>query len=450
MSIIFTFPFFISLYYVAKNRHDLAFLNVYLPCLLLLSTDFAFRIPHLPPVTAASWAALPIAGSLLLHPRTKTRPRLMDLWVLFFWVSLGASEVLREQSPKDGFIFFLAYLVQTLPPYIIGRLLIEPNLRLETAKKIVILMLAMIPAVLFEARMGRNVWLILGPYLGAQSGSFEQLREGHARVQACFGHAIIAGVVVLITILLNCWLLDLYKRDPTRLGPLLGKLEHYKIPACLLILFLLLTRSRGPMSSTVLAYAILQISRFKNIKIGAVVVFSILALGGLGVYAYMDKYTSGTNTAEMSEEQASATYRREMLKNYAPVIQEGGWLGWGAISRPVVAGQFSIDNHYLLTQITQGKFGLYAFMMMVADSILTCLRHAFTFRAHENQLFAFVMLGCLLGLFVALTTVWLGQQSAPVCFFLLGWGQSLQERTLTPIKREVAAENKYQFKRVFV
>jgi len=374
----------------------------------------------------------------------------MDIAVIFYLLSLLASEVLRENSPKDGTIYFAGYLIATLLPYIVGRFLIEPDLRFATCKRIVLLFLFLTPTILYEYKMGQNPWLIYGPMFGVYSGSFVQLRGGHTRIQVCFGHAIITGILLLIVILFNCWLIDIYKRDKTRLGPLLSKLGRYRLPAILLILFLYLTGSKGPMISTAVGYMILQISRFRNPKVGAVVIFSILAIGGAAVYTYLDKYTSATDTSNMGEEQASAIYRREMLTNYAPYIEEGGWLGWGALSRPVVNGQFSIDNHYLLTQLTQGKLGLYLFLSMAVYSCLSTARRALSFASHEDRLFAWTLLGCLLGLFVSLTAVWLGQQSAPVCFLLLGWSQSLQDTESIEENKGLALQAKYRFTRVFV
>jgi hypothetical protein len=450
LAIIFVIPFFFSLFYLIKGRSDLAFLNVYLPCLLLLPSYYAFKVPHLPAQSAAEWALFPLGIALLITRGSRPPLRRMDLWVALFMVSLGTSELLRETSTKDGLALFANAFVQVFFAYVVGRCLIEPNLRLPTSRRIVLLLLCLTPAILFEYRMGQNPWITIGNRLFQfEIRSFVQIREGHPRVQACFGHAILAGILFFIVLLLNSSLSDIYKRDKLRLGPLFSSLEHYHVPAVLLLLFLLLTRSRGPLIGAVVGLSILQIPKFRSMKVGAVVVTLVLLIAGTMAYSYFEKYAEATNTSNESEQQSSAAYRRDLLKNYEPIKEEGGWLGWGELSFPKVSSQPSIDNYYLLLQLSQGKFGLYLFLLMAAEAVFAAGRFAFTFRARESRFFAFICMGALAGLFLSLYTVYLGGQVVQVCFLLLGWSQSLQDTG--EIDSPSAAERiqKYRFKRVF-
>jgi hypothetical protein len=447
LAIIFLIPFFLSLFYLIKGRFDLAFLNVYLPCLFLLPSYYSIRLPHLPPQSPAEWALFPL-GIALLIARGRWPPlRRMDLWVVLFMMSLGASELLRENSPKDGLALFANTFLQMFFGYLVGRCLIEPDLRVPTIKRIVLLFLCLTPAVLWEYRMGQNPWITAAQRVfHFQFGSFVQIREGHARVQACFGHAILAGIMFFIVFLLNASLGDIYKRDKFRLGALFSSLERYHVPAVLLLLFLLLTRSRGPMIGAAVGYSILQIPKFRNIKIGTALVALLLVIVGAFAISYFNKYTSVTDVSNGNEEQSSAAYRRELWVSYKPIIETGGWLGWGVLSFPKVLGQPSIDNYYLLVQLSQGKAGLYLFLLIAAESLFGAARAAFTFRARESRYFAFVCIGALAGLFFSLYTVYLGEQVVQVCFLLIGWSQSLQDTGEVEL---APAEEKYRFKRVF-
>ena len=190
-------------------------------------------------------------------------------------------------------------------------------------------------------------------------------------MQATFAHAILAAMVFAIVFLLNCFLADLYKRDRSKLGPIICRLERYHIPAFLLASVSLLTQSRGPQLGAVVGYSILQIPRFRHRKVAAFVVVLLLAIAGSAAYSYFDKYTSATDDGNLSEAQSSAIYRRELLKNYEPVVEKGGWLGWGALNIPEVGGQKSIDNAYLLIELGQGKLGLYLFMLIIAECLGT-------------------------------------------------------------------------------
>jgi hypothetical protein len=445
---VFILPLFFSLHYVRAGQRDKAFLNVYLPCLLLLPTYYGYRIPHLPPISVSTWALLPLGVSLLTNPPVRPRYRRMDLWMILFMFSFAASETLKESSPKDGIVVFLSAGLQIFFAYVVGRRLIEARLRLETMKRIVILFLCLTPAIVLEAGAAWNLWIRVGERLFGIRAWYVQLRGGRARVAACYGHAILAGILFQIGFVVNCSLAQLNKRDKTGLGPLLSQLERYHVPTILLIVFLFLTQSRGPMACAVLGFLIMQIPRFKNVKVAGVVIFVILAGAGFGVSRYLDNYTNAPANGAMTEEQSSAVYRKQLLKNYEPIVEAGGWLGWGSLSRPQAAGQDSIDNDYMLLQLSQGKLGLYLFVLMAAESIFSAARSAFTFRSLESRLCAFSMLAALVGLFVSLYTVYLGEQVVQVSFLLLGWSQSLQDFGDQRLPEIIPIE-KYSFNRVF-
>jgi hypothetical protein len=433
-------PVFFSLYYVLKGRADLAFLNVYLPCTFLLPVYYAARLPHLPPESASSWALLPLGLSLLVVSGAP-RLRRMDLWLFLFIVSFFMSEYYCETNQKDGLNLFLSNAFQMVLAYIVGRRLIEPDLRIATTRRIVLLLLWLTPAILYEYRMAQNPWIDFGSRLNLSVGSYVQLRGGHARVQACFGHPILAGILFGTAILFSCYLTDIYRRDKLGLGSLFSRLERYHVPILLLSLFLLLTQSRGPMMSTALGYSIVQVPKFRHFKFAAAVLALFFIIGGAIVYDYFEKYTNVPDTGQLSEEQESALYRREMLDNYKVVADQGGWLGWGVLSFPKVAGQNSIDNSYLLIRLSQGRLGLYLFVLLAVEGIATTMYKAFTFQTREDRFFAFTLLAALVSLFASLYTVYLGTQLIPVSFLLLGWSQSLGNQ-----RRE---KQIFRFKRVF-
>ncbi len=151
------------------------------------------------------------------------------------------------------------------------------------------------------------------------------------------------------------------------------------------------------------------------------------------------------------EAQTSAIYRKQLIENYAPILQEGGWLGYGQMSHPIVMGQGSIDNAYMLVQLSQGKLGKYMFELIAFESILSLALHAARFRVRENQFFVFILMAALIGLFVSLLSVAMFDQCPQVIFLLLGWSQSVQDPQ--PAGAGVRAESylpepKFRFKRV--
>jgi hypothetical protein len=366
----------------------------------------------------------------------------MDLWVTLFVLSFAASELLREPSAKDGANLLAAAVTQVYLAYVVGRRLIEPNLRVETVQRFVLLVVCLTPFILFEYRMGQNPWVMMATRVfHLDIGSFVQIRNGRARVQASFGHAIIAGIIFFVAFLLNCSLARLYKSDKSRLGSVARWLEHYHIPAILSAVFLWLTQSRGPMLGAVTGYSILQIPRFRHLKLAACMLLLVLAVAGGAVYSFFDKYTNPGNEGIQSEAQGSAIYRREMVENYRPIADKGGWLGWGGLNVPHVQGQDSIDNAYLLLELTQGRLGLYLFYLIIAESIGTTAYCAFSFQSPESRYLAFTLLGAMIGIYISLYTVYQGPPVGSICFFLLGWSQSLQDNG--------SSVPKFYFKRVF-
>jgi hypothetical protein len=439
--IVFVIPCFVSLYYVLWGRQDLAFLNVYLPCLIFTPEYYSFRVPHLPPESAVSWALVPLGVSLLFYPAPRLQLRRLDLWVTLYALSFLATELLREPDPKAGAVLFSSVASATYLAYVVGRRVIEPNLRLATVQRITLLFVCLTPFVLLEY-VYRDPWVMMASHFHLDIPSSTSIRNGHVRVQGPYGHAILAGIMFFIAFMLNYYLADLYKRDRSRLGPIIRRLERYHVPALVILLMLWLTQSRGPQIAAVVGFAILQIPKFRHRKIAGFVIALFLAIGGLAISSYLNQYTSATDEGNLSEQQTSAIYRRELLKNYQPVVEKGGWLGWGQFSIPEAGGQRSIDNSYLILELGQGKLGFYLFLLVIAEALGSTAYRAFDFQSRESRLFSFILLGAMTGLFLSLTAVYFGPSVAPTCFLLLGWSQSIQDNA--------SNEPPFHFKRLFV
>ena len=444
MAYVFIIPLLISIYYVVRGDRDKAFLNVYLPCTFLLPAYYACRIPHFPLKFSGTTTLLPIGLSLLFSPPVRYKFRRMDLWVVLFAISYGygAFRGSSDWVASTYEVVDTAFL-EMVVAYFVGRMLIEPELRMETAKRIVLFMVALTPCILFEYRFAQNPWLMLAQRMRLTGINwFEQLREGHARIAACYGHAILAGMAFLCAIALNFYLRQIYKRDKARLGPWMSKLQEFQIPMALLTLFLLMTGSRSPIGCAVLCLIIVQIPKFEDMRTATVVVLIVLAIGGIGVYSHLDRYVNAD--VGLTEEQSSAIYRRELIEEYQPLLERGGWLGYGVFNHPKVQGLASIDNDYMQVQLSQGKVGLYLFLLIAAESIWTTIGFAARFQKRESLFLVFGLMGALFGLFLSLTTVYLGEQLTQILFLLVGWSQSLTD---TGTEVEVV-EPKYRFQRV--
>ena len=435
---------------VINKKADKAFLNVYLPCLLLCPTYYMIRLPHLPPVSPASGSMIPIAISMLVAPRVPWRLKRMDLWVLLFMISIGLSETLREGDPKAGMLMWIEDFFEMFLVYVAGRQIIEPNLRLATVKRMIFLFLLATPFELYEYRFGVNPFTRIGFIFGIAGGWFVQLRGGHARIAGPFAHAILAGILFVVAIGLNHYLQYLYKLNQNSLGPRMSMLQRYKVPMLVLPALLFLTGSRMPMACGILCYALLLIPRFKSMKTGVLTIGGIVLIVGSIGYIGFQRYTTVKEGERSGEAQASAIYRRQLLENYAPALEIGGWLGWGMDSFPRFPGQESVDNNYLILQLAQGKLGRYSFMLLGVESVLSLALALRKLQSRESQYLAFSLMTSLIGIFAALTTVAMFEQVIQMLFLLLGWSQSIQDTYAFGARAAVAnvPEPKFRFRRV--
>jgi hypothetical protein len=266
-----------------------------------------------------------------------------------------------------------------------------------------------------------------------------------------FNDAELAGIVFGMTAALNGWLVYLRKwHSAAVLGKPLDWLEKYHIPGLMLLLFIFLTQSRGPMLAVGVAYLLLQIPRFKNKKLAMALVAVLIAAAAAGAYQYFSKYTDVSDPgAIVDEQQGSAIYRRKMNELYQPIVEQGGWLGWGILSRPILPGMASIDNEFLLVHIADGHAGYILFLLIVAETFRRLVVRSWRLEAPEDQAFSICLLGAMAVLWISVTTVYMGEQLPQIAFLLIGWSQSIQAgSTGMAAMPEVAAHPKFAFKRV--
>lgn len=454
MNAIFLLPGLISLYFVIRGRIETAFLSVYLPVLLLLPDGYALKFPHLPSISAAQSALIPIGAVALVRLLRNGIPSLMDILVALFIVSSTASEVLREHVMNDGiFTAFISFISICLA-YAAGRMLIEPGLRLVTVRRFVILILLLGPIGLYEWRMGQSLYGVIGQRIFHLDTvrAFIQMRSGHGRVAVSFNDAELAGIVFGMTAALNVWLVYLRKWGSTpNLGKPLDWLEKYHIPGLLLLLYVFLTQSRGPMIAVGLAYLILQIPKFKNKKIATALVAILIAAAALAAYEYFARYTNVSDPgAIVNEQQGSALYRRQMNELYKPIVKQGGFLGWGVLSHPVLPGLFSLDNEYLRVHLGYGDSGYILFLLIAAETFRRLIVRSWTLRAPEDQAFAISLLAAMAVFWVTISTVFMGEQTPQIAFLLIGWSQSILPVSVEPaVVPEETTRSRFSFRRIF-
>jgi hypothetical protein len=427
MSALILLPGLISLYLVLRGRIEAAFLSVYLPCLLNLPDEYSLRIPHLPPISAAEFALIPLGIVAISRLMRRGSFALMDILVLLYTASIGLSEVLHSPVLNDGIFSAMDAFISIFLAYLAGRTLIEPDLRLTTVRRFVTLVLLDGIPGLWEWRMGQSVYGVFGQRVLGLSNISEsvQLRGGFGRMGSVFDGGEPGGIAFAMTFCLNAWLAYLIRvKSSVDLGKTLTKLEKYHVPGLLLLSYVFMAQSRGPQLALAAAFLVLQIPRFKHTRMMTIVVAVGLLGGYMATSAYFASYTNVDDPSAMSEQQGSAKYRREMNEAYPPIAEKGGWTGYSVGDIPHVQGKMSIDNHYLLVHLAWGRLGYILFVLIAWENIRVLLVRSWQLEALPDRAFIFSMLGAMTVLWLTLLTVFLGGQLPQISFLLIGWIQS--------------------------
>jgi hypothetical protein len=457
---------------LARGPIRRALLNVYLPAVLLLPQYYSLRFPHLPPLTFADAAILPLGAALWVKEMRRWRLQWMDLWVLSIAVSAALSEGLStafangtwkqslavnappgEGNLANGGLQLFAGLCTMVLPYMLGKLLIEQQgpeghpARRRVVRRMVVL-LAIVAAIgVFDFLTGKSIWQIVFKHFfrGQPVDWPVQMRWGFGRAAGPYAHAILAGMIFMMGLIYCLWLRAFAPKWGTRrifdglpltvrglvLGAIVGGL--------------LMTQSRGPWIGMGLALVFALLVR--KLPLGKATLAFVLVLAAFSVVAYYygKRYTDVDINHAANEEQRNAVYRRELVRTFVPIIEQRPVFGWGITTLPALNGQKSIDNQYLLLVATQGLTGLGLFLVILMGSVVRLYRLARAPLGMEDRALVFAHLTVLMGLMTALTTVYLGEQALLLLFFIVGWIQGMKPAGAnTEIGNSLAAGFRFQ------
>ena len=449
-------------------------INVYLPVVLLLPLYYTLRFPHLPPLTFADTAILPLGVALWVREMRRWRLAWMDLWVVLFALSAALSEGLSaalangqwtrlfsasgEPVPgnlANGGLLLFAEISSMVMPYMIGKLLIEREgavdqpTRMKVVRRMVVLLAIVAGISVFDFATGRSSWQMVWSrvFAGQASPWPEQMRWGFGRIAGPYGHAILAGMVFLMGLVYCLWLRMYVPEWGTRKVIAGLPLTIRGLVLWAIVGGLLMTQSRGPWVGVGLSLVLAALARKLPIPKAVAVFLVVVAIFAGFAYYYGKQYTETQRNQATSEEQRNAIYRRELLKSYAPIILERKAFGWGITAYPAANGQQSIDNEFLLLAVTQGFFGLGLFLAILLGSLARLFRLAARPMHKQDRALVLAHLTVLIGLTTTLTTVFLGEQAFLLFFLIVGWVQGMNPAPLSA-PAGGAFVPRFQFQRV--
>lgn len=432
---------------VAIRRRGLAwaFLYVWIPFFLALPFAFRVEIPGLPDPNFMQAAILPILAVLLVERRRELRVGAMEaLLVLYVVVRVYADFLGRGYSDAQNYAFYM--LSALLGPYLLGRYLIDSRrMDVATAKMFVLMFLLFFPMFLFEARFWVSpIYKLVSP-LFPDAGSGLSLRWGIARTAGTFEHPILACIMIVAVYRLHRWLCWEDEWDRPQAG-LLGFLQKLSRPlpiafkhqiSIVLIVMALMTISRGPWIGAFAGAALAAVGNFANRKKWlAIVLVSLVAAGVLGQVA-LDAYITPKEGEVLSGEAQTMLYRKVMIDKYKAFLLERMWTGWGLTTVPKIKGMESVDNAFFLMALQHGVLAPAIFVVIFLYAIVSQIRVGLAAPPGEPPI-GFTFSGIYLMCFIAFSTVYMGSQTEPMLFLLLGWGESIRSRAGEPPSPDAA------------
>jgi hypothetical protein len=348
----------------------------------------------------------------------------MDLLVTSLVVAQIVTESFRSIF-NDALSLGVDNLSDILLPYLLGKYLIEQKgLRFETARRFVTLLFFVAVVSPYEFVSGRNPFHNLFYRFFEQSAWTDNRRWGFWRIGGPFGGAELTGCIFLCAIILQIWLKSTgyWERRPRWL-PVSG--DAGVIVLLGLAAGSFMTISRGPWMAMLFALPISLIGFTRNVIRSLLAVGVVSILVGSILYSVIDKYTDTSWERVESIDQQNAFYRRQLMTAYSGVIEQGGLWGWGRANRPRVGNLDSIDNEFLLVELSFGKIGLTLFVTIIGWSSVRLVHAAISNRRgrRRDMQFQFALLGAIIGVAVAVTTVYMGLQVKPVFFLMIGWAE---------------------------
>ncbi|MCF8168664.1 MAG: O-antigen ligase family protein [Rhodoferax sp.] len=429
----------ISIRVIAQHGLQAAFLRVWIPFFLWMPFMFWVNIPGLPDPNFMQTAILPILFVLLRDKLPEMKFGGMEaLLLLYVVVRVFADYLGRGYSDAQNYAFYI--LSSLIGPYLLSRYLIDSRrMDIETARTFVLMFLLLFPVFVYEARFWVSpIFKIFSP-LFPNSFSSVSIRWGIARTAGTFEHPILACIMIIAVYRMHRWLSWQGVWDQPQTG-WLGVIQRqfkrfpftfkYQI-SIILIVMALMTISRGPWIGGFAGATLVLVGNMKNRKQWLYIVLAVFLVGGLAGQAALDAYITPKEGEILSGEAQTMLYRKVMIDQYKGFLMEKFWTGWGLTTVPTIRGMESIDNAFFLMALQHGVFAPAVFVVIFLYAIVTQITFGLKAPPGESPI-GFTFSGIYLVCFIAFTTVYMGAQTEPMLFLLLGWGESIKNRKEEP------------------
>lgn len=443
LSIITVFPGLLAVWIGFKRSPLTAFLLVYLPAMLLLPEYYRWNAPGLPDPTFGQAAAVGTFIAFVWRGAPGYRFSFTDLLVAGFALSASLSEYLAS-GYKDAQNLMFNMLTWVIIPYVLAKSLVQPfGMQVRFAKTLVVLLAAVAAVSVYEFHFAATPWrLVLDrffPYQGL--GWITTFRWGFARVAGPYGHAILAGILMVVAFRIQRWLECSQCWEPKPRYAKWLPIPQARFITLLLAAGVVMTLARGPWIGAVLAALVVLVGRsqYRILAISGAVL--LLLLAGIPAVIWFIDYVSVGRAGALTVSQETAAYRWELLSAYGDIAAAKLWLGWGLNDWPKVAGMPSIDNYFLLLYLMHGILGLGFIVAILLSMPLRLIMRGLTepLARPSGSSLAFTLASIYAAFIVSLATVYLGLQAVPVLFLVTGWAEGYLRGNVSAMAASTAA-----------
>lgn len=414
--------------YTFVRSPDKAFLDIYLPVLIMIPPIFHGRLFILPELSTSQITIIPIFIMALLLSFSRWKFVLLDLLVCLFIFTKVISEYYNWGS-KEAINVLAVNLCNVWAPYSLAKLYLIPNQNLiKFSKRLVFLFFILVVFSAWEFFKLGNLFVLIPQRFLFSGQGYEWgtlYRYGFVRISASFVQPILFAMGLSIALFLNYWICKekLWTKSFSYL-PLPSFLRKSYILTVTLIIGLLATSSRGPQLATLVGFCFVGVghakARVRSLFKRLFFLGMVSLMGYIGLQSYFN-----ANKEMASEGQSTVIYRMELLENYYDIVMQKPYLGWGRTGVPIIKGQKSVDNEYLSSALSNGIFIPALEILMFVYIIFRLLRRGLKDKGDQNDdsTLAFVLIGIFFTLSLSLATVYMGLQIEPLVFMMLGLSQ---------------------------
>jgi hypothetical protein len=426
----------LAIYALQTGGVEKAFLRVWIPIFLIMPTMFWVNIPGLPDPNFAQAAILPILAVLLAKQGSRMSMGRMEWLIAAYLVVRVVADFLgRGYADAQNYAFYM--LSALVGPFLLGRYVIDSRrMDIAAARAIVLMFLIFFPMFVYELKAWVSpIYKMFSPFFpNAFSGL--SIRWGIARTAGTFEHPILACVMVTAAYRLHRWLAwngEWTRQQTGMLGWWQKRTAKWPLSlqtqiSFALVAMALMTISRGPWIGGLVAAMLVAAGNRPNRKSALVWVGAGLLVCGIAGKMALDAYTTPEMGEVLSGEAKTMVYRKEMVERYKEFLLERTWTGWGLTKVPKIRGMESIDNAFFLMALQHGVIAPTLFTLIFLYAILSQLK--FGLKAPPGQPpIGFTFSGIYLMCFISFLTVYMGAQTEPLLFLLLGWGESIKRRS---------------------